>query len=61
MVWDRLALTTGSITRTLPTPGLDLHALGLKNLMEADYVHDHVLRQLELADATHDPQERRPG
>jgi NADH:ubiquinone reductase (H+-translocating) len=59
MGWDRLALTTGSITRTLPTPGLDLHALGLKNLVEADYVHDHVLRQLEVADATQDPQERR--
>jgi len=59
MAWDRLALTTGSITRTLPTPGLDLHALGLKNLVEADYVHDHVLRQLEVADATQDPQERR--
>src|SRR4051812_26792493 len=41
--WDRLALTTGSITRTLATPGLEVHALGLKTLVEADYVHDHVL------------------
>jgi len=53
--WDRLALTTGSVTRTLETPGLATHALGLKNLIEADYVHDHVLRQLELADSTTDP------
>jgi NADH dehydrogenase len=52
-------LTTGSVTRTLPTPGVALHALGLKNLMEADYIHDHVLRQLELADSTDDPAERR--
>lgn len=59
MAWDRLALTTGSITRVLPTPGLTAHALGLKNLVEADYVHDHVLRQLELADSTRDPEERR--
>jgi NADH dehydrogenase len=59
LAWDRLALTTGSITRTFPTPGLESHALGLKNLVEADYVHDHVLRQLELADSTRDPEERR--
>src|SRR4051794_19413416 len=59
MAWDRLALTTGSITRRLPTPGLEPRALGLKNLVEADYVHDHVLRQLELADSTRDPEERR--
>src|SRR4051812_24559012 len=59
LTWDRLALTTGSITRTFPTPGLEMHAVGLKNLVEADYVHDHVLRQLELAHATNDPEERR--
>jgi NADH dehydrogenase len=57
--WDRLALTTGSVTRTLPTPGLSWHGLGLKNLVEADYMHDHVLRQLELAHATDDPDEQR--
>ena len=57
--WDRLALTTGSVTRMLPTPGLDTHALGLKTLVEAQYVHDHVLRQLELADSTDDLAERR--
>jgi NADH:ubiquinone reductase (H+-translocating) len=57
--WDRLALTTGSVTRTLPTPGVDTYALGLKTLVEAQYLHDHVLRQLELADSTRDPVERR--
>ena len=57
--WDRLALTTGSVTRTFPTPGLESHALGLKNLAEATFVHDHVLRQLELADATDYPVQRR--
>jgi NADH dehydrogenase len=58
LAWDRLALTTGSITRTFPTPGLVSHGLGLKNLVDADYVHDHVLRQLELAASTRDPGER---
>ena len=57
--WDRLALTTGSVTRTLPTPGVDTYALGLKTLAEAQYLHDHVLRQMELADSTWDPVERR--
>lgn len=56
--WDRLVLTTGSVTRVLPTPGLREHALGLKTLLEAQYVHDHVLRQLECADTTTDPAER---
>ena len=59
LTWDRLALTTGSVTRGFPTPGLASHALGLKNLAEALYVHDHVLRQLELADAATEPAERR--
>jgi NADH dehydrogenase len=59
MSWDRLALTTGSVTRTFPTPGLASHGMGLKNLVEADSIHDHVLRQLELADAARDPGERR--
>jgi len=57
--WNRLALTTGSITRTLPTPGVSSCALGLKTLVEAQFVHDHVLRQLELADSTANPDERR--
>jgi NADH:ubiquinone reductase (H+-translocating) len=57
--WDRLALTTGSVTRILPTPGVSAHALGLKTLVEAQFVHDHVLRQLELADSTSSPAERR--
>jgi NADH dehydrogenase len=57
--WDRLALTTGSVTRTLPAPGVDTYALGLKTLVEAQYLHDHVLRQLEMADCTRDPVERR--
>src|SRR4051794_19033644 len=57
--WDRLALTTGSVTRTLPTPGVSTQALGLKTLVEAQFVHDHVLRQMELADVTSSPAERR--
>jgi NADH:ubiquinone reductase (H+-translocating) len=56
--WDRLVLTVGSITKTFPTPGLTEHALGLKTLVEAAYIHDHVLRQLEMAAVTTDREER---
>jgi NADH dehydrogenase len=59
VAWDRLALTTGSVTRMLPTPGVATRALGLKTLVEGQFLHDHVLRQLELADSTSDPDERR--
>ena len=57
--WDRLVLTLGSVTRTFPVPGLVEHGLGLKTQVEADYIHDHVLRQLEMAAATTDPAVRR--
>ena len=57
--WDRLVLTTGSVTRTFDTAGVTEHAFGLKTAREAQAVHDHVLRQLELADAADDPAERR--
>lgn len=33
---DRLVLAVGSVTRTLPTPGLKHKGLGLKTLVEAE-------------------------
>ncbi len=57
--WDRLVLTMGSVTRLFLVPGLAEHGLGLKTVVEADYIHDHLLRQLEIAAATDDPQVRR--
>lgn len=57
--YDRLVIATGSVTRELPTPGLDRFAFGLKTLAEGQFIHDHVLRQLEAADATTDPEVRR--
>src|SRR4051812_29363228 len=53
--YDRLVLATGSITRELPTPGLSMFGYGLKTLAEGQFIHDHVLRQLQLADTTTDP------
>ena len=56
--YDRLAITVGSVTRTFDTPGLMTYAKGMKNLAEAAYMRDHVLRQLQIADATDDLEER---
>jgi NADH dehydrogenase len=57
--WDRLVLAAGSVARLLPIPGLAEHARGFKTLPEGIFLRNHVLRQLELADAADDPDERR--
>jgi NADH dehydrogenase len=59
LAWDRLVLAPGSVTRTLDIPGVAEHSLGQKNLAEASYLRDHVLRQLERADGTDDQVQRR--
>jgi len=56
--WDRLVLAPGSVTRRFDIPGVAKRAHGLKTLAEAIYLRDHVLRQLDLADAALDPVER---
>jgi NADH:ubiquinone reductase (H+-translocating) len=50
LVWDRLVPACGSVTRLLSVPGVDDHAIGFKSIVEAVYLRDHVLRQLELAE-----------
>lgn len=56
--YDRLVLAPGSNTRIFDIPGLNEHGRGNKNLAEAVYLRDHVLAQLELANASDDPEER---
>ncbi|GAA4308687.1 NAD(P)/FAD-dependent oxidoreductase [Streptomyces venetus] len=56
--YDYIVLAPGSITRTFDIPGLTDHAFGMKTLAEAAYVRDHVIAQLDLADASQDPDER---
>ncbi|MDT4930065.1 MAG: hypothetical protein QOF92_2932 [Pseudonocardiales bacterium] len=57
--WDRLALTLGSVTREFPIPGVPEHGRGLKTLVEAVFLRDHLLEQLDLADAAPDTPEGR--
>ena len=49
--YERLVVALGAVARTLPIQGLAEHALGFKSLADAIYLRNHVLRQLELADA----------
>jgi len=51
-------LTPGSVSRTLPVPGILEQAKGFNNIAEALYLRDHLLGQMELADASDDPAQR---
>ena len=57
--WDRLVLAPGGVTRTFSIPGLEKKARGFKTLAEALYLRDHILKQLDCADASDDEAERR--
>ncbi|MFF2655668.1 NAD(P)/FAD-dependent oxidoreductase [Streptomyces sp. NPDC058045] len=56
--YDYIVLAPGSVTRTFDIPGLVEHARGMKTLAEAAYIRDHVIAQLDLADASTDDAER---
>ena len=57
--YDHLVLTAGSVSRTLPIPGLAVHGIGFKNVAEAFHLRNHVLAQLDVAASTTDPRARR--
>ncbi|TNM32358.1 NAD(P)/FAD-dependent oxidoreductase [Streptomyces sedi] len=52
--YDELVLAPGSISRTLPVPGLAEHGVGFKNIEEAIGLRNHVLEQLDIASSTRD-------
>ena len=56
--YDRLLLTAGSVNKLLPIPGVARHAHGFRSIAEALYLRDHLVRQLELAEACDDRAER---
>jgi NADH dehydrogenase len=56
--YDHLIVALGSVSRTLPVPGLAEYGIGFKSLPEAIELRNHVLRTLEVAETLEDPQER---
>jgi NADH dehydrogenase len=57
--WRELVLALGAVPRTVPVPGLADHALSFKSLADAINLRNHVLRELEAADAEQDDERRR--
>jgi NADH:ubiquinone reductase (H+-translocating) len=56
--YDRLVVAVGSVNKLLPIPGVAAHAHGFRGIPEALYLRDHITRQVELAAATDDPDQR---
>src|ERR671939_155625 len=57
--YDQLVVALGSVSRTLPTPGLAEHAVGFKTLSEAIALRNRLIQALERAEPVDDPPERR--
>ncbi|UQA94572.1 NAD(P)/FAD-dependent oxidoreductase [Streptomyces halobius] len=55
MAYDELVLAPGSVSRTLPVPGLADFGIGFKTVEEAIGLRNHVLEQLDIASSTRDP------
>ncbi len=57
--YDHILVGPGSVSRTLPIPGLRERAIGFKNVGEAIYLRNVVLERLDAAATTIDPAARR--
>jgi NADH dehydrogenase len=55
LAYDQLIVALGSVSRSLPVPGLAEHAKGFKSLPDAVELRNHVLRTLEAAETVEDP------
>ncbi|NJC70258.1 NAD(P)/FAD-dependent oxidoreductase [Planosporangium thailandense] len=55
LAYDHIIVAPGSVSRTLPIPGLREHAVGFKTIGEAIYLRNHVLERLDVAATTTDP------
>lgn len=56
--YDEVVLAPGSVSRTLPVPGLAEFGIGFKTVEEAIGLRNHVLEQLDIASSTRDPEVR---
>jgi NADH dehydrogenase len=57
--YDQLVVALGSISRTLPIPGLAEHAMGFKTLSEAIALRNRLIFMLEEAESVEDDDTRR--
>ncbi|MET9075495.1 NAD(P)/FAD-dependent oxidoreductase [Streptomyces sp. NPDC004232] len=55
LAYDEIVLAPGSVSRTLPVPGLAEYGIGFKTVEEAIGLRNHVLEQLDIASSTRDP------
>ncbi|WP_344607773.1 NAD(P)/FAD-dependent oxidoreductase [Streptomyces glaucus] len=53
--YDELVLAPGSVSRTLPVPGLADHGIGFRTVEEAIGLRNHVIEQMDIASSTRDP------
>jgi NADH:ubiquinone reductase (H+-translocating) len=58
VAYDQLLLALGSVSRTLPIPGLTEHAVGFKGLADAIFLRNRIVENLEEANATQEHQRR---
>src|SRR4051794_31864981 len=56
--YDHLIVALGSVSRTLPIPGLAQHAIGFKTLSEAIALRNRVLLSFEMAETLEDDERR---
>ena len=56
--YERLVIALGAVPRELPIPGLAEHTLQFKVLGDAIHLRNHVLRQIDLAEADPENAER---
>ena len=56
--YDHIVVVPGSVSRTLPIPGLRENAVGFKTIGEAIWLRNHVLDRLDVAATTRDPATR---
>lgn len=55
LTYDELVLAPGSVSRTLPVPGLAEHGIGFRTVEEAIGLRNHVIEQMDIASSTRDP------
>src|SRR5919197_725334 len=56
--YDQLLVAIGSVSRSLPVPGLDRHGIGFKSLADAIWLRNHIVETLEAANASERPERR---